>query len=398
MTQVTERTLCCGCSACQSVCPQNAISMKPDALGFLYPEIAQDKCVDCGLCARTCPINRKNMDRNQAQNACALINADNEIRMESSSGGAFTLLAEKTIDDGGVVFGARFDPEFNVVHGWTETHDGLAEFRGSKYVQSDMGGCLSECRAFLEAGRSVLFSGTPCQCAALRSFLGKDYENLTVIDFICHGVPSPALWRKYKIHREKNSASRVVKTAFRRKNCGWKQYSLQFTFANCSEYCAPLDKDEYLQVFLHDAALRESCYACPAKGRARHSDLTLADFWGVDRVLPDFFDDRGTSLVCVNSERGRRLLDSVRTGCRIVESDLDVAVGLNASFAKSVARPKKRDSLEGDLYAMDFGSLYRKYGRDGFLARTRRFAGRCARKVLGRNARRLKEIMKGGGR
>ena len=390
MTQVTERTLCCGCSACQSVCPQNAISMKPDALGFLYPEIAQDKCVDCGLCARTCPVNRRDMNKNQGRTAYALINASDEIRMESSSGGAFTLLAEKTIDDGGVVFGARFDPEFNVVHGWTETRDGLAEFRGSKYVQSDMGGCLSECRAFLEAGRSLLFSGTPCQCAALRSFLGKDYGNLTVVDFICHGVPSPALWQRYKIYREKNSASRVVKTAFRRKNCGWKQYSLQFTFANCSEYCAPLDKDEYLQVFLHDAALRESCYACPAKGRARHSDLTLADFWGVDRVLPDFFDDRGTSLVCVNSDRGGRLLDSVRMGCRIVETDLDVAVGLNASFAKSAARPKKRDSLEGDLHAMDFGSLYRKYGRDGFFRRARRLVGRCAR--------RLKRLAGGGGR
>lgn len=390
MTQVTEKELCVGCTACENTCPKKAISMEADALGFLYPKIDETKCVDCGLCARACPANRADMGRNQTRTAYALINAGDEIRMESSSGGAFTLLAEKTINDGGVVFGARFDTEFNVVHGHAETAGGLAEFRGSKYVQSDMGGCLPQCRAFLEAGRSVLFSGTPCQCAGLRSFLGKDYENLTVADFICHGVPSPALWQEYKIHREKNSASRVVKTAFRRKDCGWKQFSLQFTFANCSEYCASLDKDEYLQIFLHDAALRESCYACPAKGRGRHSDLTLADFWGIERVLPDFFDGRGTSLVCVNSDRGRRLLDSVRAGCRLEEVDLDVAVGFNSSFAKSAARPKLRGSLEADLHVMDFGSLYRKYGRDGFFRRARRLAGRCAR--------RLKGLAKGGGR
>lgn len=390
MTQVTEKELCVGCTACENTCPKKAISMEADALGFLYPKIDETKCVDCGLCARACPANRADMGRNQARTAYALINASDEIRMESSSGGAFTLLAEKTINDGGVVFGARFDTEFNVVHGYAETVGGLAEFRGSKYTQSDMGGCLPQCRAFLEAGRSVLFSGTPCQCAGLRSFLGKEYENLTVVDFICHGVPSPSLWQKYKIHREKISASRVVKTAFRRKDCGWKQYSLQLTFANCSEYCEPLSKDKYLQIFLHDAALRESCYVCSAKGRGRHSDITLADFWGVERVLPDFFDDRGTSLVCVNSDKGGRLFDSVKTGCRFEEVDLDATVGFNSSFAKSAVRPKLRDSLAHDLGMMEFDSLYRKYGRDGFFRRMRRLAGRYAR--------RLKRLAGGGGR
>ncbi len=399
MTQVTDKELCCGCAACENVCPKNAVSMKADALGFLYPEIDREKCADCGLCERACPINRKGMGGSPVRKAYALINASDKIRMESSSGGAFTLLAERTIADGGVVFGARFDPEFNVVHGFAEGIEGLSEFRGSKYVQSDMGACLSECRNFLDSGRNVLFSGTPCQCAGLRSFLGKDYENLTAVDFICHGVPSPALWQKYRIYREKKSASRVVKTAFRRKNCGWKQYSLQFTFANCSEYCQPLDKDKYLRIFLHDTALRRSCYCCPAKGRERHSDITLADFWGVEEIAPEYFDDKGTSLVCVNSDRGERLLDSARAGCRLKEICLDKAVASNTAFAKSAVRPKLRDSLDGDLPTMDFCSVYRKYGRDAFPKRCARLARRCARKLLGdRGVNAVKRIVKGGGR
>lgn len=398
MTQVTEKELCCGCTACENVCPKKAISMKADSLGFLYPEINREKCVGCRLCVKVCPVNKKNPATNGIRTACALINNDENVRMESSSGGAFTLLAEKIINDGGVVFGAKFDGEFNVVHDFTEAKEELSEFRGSKYVQSHMNDCFSKCKEFLETGRIVLFTGTPCQCAGLRSFLERDYANLTVMDFICHGVPSPALWHKYKMHREKKSASRVVKTAFRRKNCGWKQYSLQFTFANCSEYCQPLTKDKYLQIFLHDTALRNSCYNCFAKGKSRFSDITVADFWGVEEAFPDFFDDRGTSLVCVNSERGARLFESVKSGCRFKEIDIDEAIRFNSSMIKSVSRTRKRDSLERDFQKMDIDSLYRKYGSDGLLLRMRRLLGRFARKTLGNKGVRMVKKLLGRGR
>lgn len=398
MTQVTEKELCCGCTACENVCPKKAISMKADSLGFLYPEINREKCVGCRLCVKVCPVNKKNPATNGIRTACALINNDENVRMESSSGGAFTLLAEKIINDGGVVFGAKFDGEFNVVHDFTEAKEELSEFRGSKYVQSHMNDCFSKCKEFLETGRIVLFTGTPCQCAGLRSFLERDYANLTVMDFICHGVPSPALWHKYKMHREKKSASRVVKTAFRRKNCGWKQYSLQFTFANCSEYCQPLNRDKYLQIFLHDTALRHSCYNCFAKGRSRFSDITVADFWGVEWVAPEFFDDRGTSLVCVNSERGARLFESVKLGCRFKEIDLDTAIGFNPSLTHSVSRPGVRDSLERDFQKMDIDSLYRKYGRDGLVLRMRRLLGRFARKTFGNKGVRMVKKLLGRGK
>ena len=396
--QVTDKELCCGCTACEHICPKKAISMKADALGFLYPEIDQGKCVDCGLCAKMCPANKKASAENGIRTAYALINNDENVRMESSSGGAFALLAEKIINDGGVVFGAKFDGEFNVVHDFTEAKEGLSEFRGSKYIQSHMNDCFSKCKEFLETGRRVLFTGTPCQCAGLRSFLNKNYENLTAVDFICHGVPSPALWQKYKNYREKNSASRVVKTAFRRKSCGWKQYSLQFTFANCSEYCQPLNKDEYLQMFLHDTAMRESCYKCFAKGKKRYSDITVADLWGVENISSDYFDDKGTSLVCVNSERGARLFESVKSGCRFKEIDIDEAIRFNSSMIKSVSRTRKRDSLERDLQKMDIDSLYRKYGSDGLLLRTRRLLGRFARKTLGNKGVRMVKKLLGRGR
>ncbi len=252
--------------------------MSEDGEGFLYPEYDGAKCVDCHLCEKVCPVLNQGRERKPLK-VYAAINKDDEIRRQSSSGGIFTLLAEQVIDEGGVVFGARFNEKWKVVHSYTETKGGLAAFRGSKYVQSRMGDNYRKAESFLKSDRKVLFSGTPCQIAGLKLYLRKEYGNLLAVDFICHGIPSPGVWREYL--REEVA-----------RQCDGKNTVL------LSE---PLNKNLFLRGFLADLYLRPSCHACPAKCLKSGSDVTIGDFWGIEHVLPEMDDDKGTSVVMVNS-------------------------------------------------------------------------------------------------
>lgn len=362
---------CTGCGACIQMCSKKALSLSENYEGFLYPKVDDDLCVNCGLCEKNCSVNNTEIGRENfsERKAFACIASDEKVREESSSGGMFTVLAEKIIKDGGIVFGAEFDEDFSVKFGWTDCVGKLEEIRGSKYVQARTENSFSECKKFLEDGRKVLFTGTPCQIAGLKSYLKKEYEKLFTVDVICHGVPSPALWQKYIKYREKKSASRTVKTAFRRKNDGWKLYSLSFTFANDSEYRRPLTRDKYLQLFLKDGGLRESCYRCPFRGDNHKADLTLADFWGVERICPDFFDDRGTSLVIVQNEKGRRFFDSCQDECKSRGTDFFKAVSFNSAYFKSPTRINKRNGFYRDFEKRGIDYLYRKFGREPLFSR-----------------------------
>ena len=387
--RIESLTTCTGCSACMAACPHGAITMAEDGEGFYVPAINRPLCTECGLCDRTCPVLEPPPRIPGDVTAYAVVNHDEEIRKESSSGGVFTAFATQVIDRGGVVFGARYDGSLEVVHHWTEDEKGLADFRGSKYTQSRVGNCFKECRDFLKDGRLVLFSGTPCQIAGLASFLRKPYENLILVDFICHGVPSPRLWREYKKFHEKKSASRIVRTASRRKDCGWKQYSLAFTFGNASEYCQTLDRDWYLQLFLRDVCLMEACYRCQFKtqpGCRRPSDITLADFWGVQHEYPELDDDRGTSLVVAHSERGRRLLAGLE-GCLVKGVPVEAGTRHNPSYHRPCKRPQLRATFFTDLQKVEAGEmgfrrLFKKYGRDPLPKRIYRILRRCGGKVL----------------
>lgn len=355
---------CSGCHACFSVCPKSAISMSENNEGFLYPQIDNGKCIKCGLCEKTCPAITPIKKENEGTKAYAAINKNEVIRLDSSSGGIFTAIAEKIIEENGVVFGAKFTSDFSVVHGWTDTIKGLADFRGSKYLQSVIGNSYKECNAFLESGRKVLFSGTPCQVQGLKKYLQKEYENLLTVDFICHGVPSPLLWKKYVDYQaEKFRAKRegIVKTAFRRKDDGWKLYSLSFTFSNDSEYRATLNKDPYMQIFLKDIALRESCYDCKCRGIARLSDITLADFWGVQNVLPAMDDNKGTSLVFAHLKKGSDLIDSTKNTCTFKEIKVEDGIKYNAASIESPKRPKQRLCFYVDLGKLPFDKIVKKY-------------------------------------
>jgi len=308
MITITEKSNCCGCEACVQVCPQQCIRFEQDDEGFYYPEINTEECLDCGLCERVCP----ELHQNEAQRpieVLAAINKDEDVRMNSSSGGVFTLLANHVIDAGGVVFGVRFDEKWQAVFDCAETHEQVAAFRGSKYVQARVGNSFVRCKQLLDEDRQVLFSGTPCQIAALHRFLRKPYDNLLTVDFICHGVPSPKVWERYLDETVTEGRNAIDNIRFRDKCTGWKRYSLSIDFVkqkNSHTQTSPFTDNMFMRAFLANLTLRPSCHHCPAKAGRSGSDITIGDFWGIDIVKPDMDDNRGTSVVMINSTRGQK--------------------------------------------------------------------------------------------
>ena len=375
MIRIVDPSHCCGCSACVQRCPKQCISLREDAEGFLYPEVDASLCVDCGLCEQVCPELHPDAERQPLQTFAA-VNPDAEVRRTSSSGGVFTALAEQVIDAGGVVFGAAFDEHWEVRHRCATTREELAAFRGSKYVQSVIGDTFLQAERFLKSGRRVLFSGTPCQIAGLRRFLRRDYDHLLCVDFICHGVPSPGVFRAYlaeemaKLARQGEKkysfalstipsipkadalaarlGCRIEDIRFRDKTNGWKKYSFALSLSKASaagekiQFCAlnSFTENAFMQAFLRDLILRPSCYACPAKCFRSGSDLTLGDYWGVEREAPHLDDDGGTSVVFVNSERGQQLLSSLPIAFH--SQPFERVHAHNSSISASVSRPINR--------------------------------------------------------
>ena len=366
MIRIIDKALCCGCGACSQICPKYCIVLSQDEEGFLYPSVNEETCVDCGLCEKVCPVINQRTVHNKPQQAYAAINKTESIRMTSSSGGVFRAIADVVMRDKGVVFGAKFDDNWSVIHDCTETSDGLAAFQGSKYVQSEIKNCYQRAKTFLDQGRKVLFSGTPCQIAGLNLFLRKSYSNLVTVDLICHGVPSPRVWDEYlkeEIARQCNRKNSVLPRpihekdvlvegiAFRDKSEGWKKYSFALALSTTNgsgekiQFCSrmPLNKNIYLRGFLSNLYLRPSCYNCPAKSSKSGADITLADFWNVHRVVEDFDDNKGTSLIIVNSLKGKSLIDS--TSLRIKKVDFNLAIQYNTAYFNSIPKPKDRDQF-----------------------------------------------------
>ena len=387
MIELKEKKDCCGCSACVQKCPKQCISLREDCEGFLYPEVDQSICIDCGLCEKVCPILHQG-EEHKPLKVYAAKNHDEEIRKQSSSGGIFTLFAEKIINEGGVVFGARFDENWEVKHDYTETIEGLAAFRGSKYVQSRIEDNYRKAETFLKQGRKVLFSGTPCQIAGLKCFLRKEYENLLTVDFICHGVSSPGVWRQYlkeTVARmcDKNSVStdpismenaHVESISFRDKSHGWKKYSFALTLSattrsgvkNTVSLCEVFPQNTFMKGFLADLYLRPSCYACAAKSGKSGSDITIGDLWGAPSIIGNNDDDRGTSLVLINKET--TILEDAPLWMEQI--DYQSAFIYNPSIERSVRIPQKRDlfyvafekkeSLENVVSRLTCVPLYKK--------------------------------------
>lgn len=341
MIEIKDKQACCGCHACVSVCPKHCISMKADEEGFLYPHVDASLCVECGRCEKACPFLHSGESRMPLK-VYAARNRQLDVRMASSSGGIFSLLAEEIIRRGGVVFGARFDKDWNVVHDKTETEKGISAFRGAKYVQSVIGNTYREAQAFLRQGRWVLFTGTPCQIRGLYRFLGKNYGNLLTLDTVCHGVPSPLVWQTYLstlfCHGEK-----ITSLSMRDKTYGWKQYQMLIQSDSRLLYFGKATHNLYSQGYLADLYLRPSCHVCPVKQGRSGSDITLGDFWGIRRYHPEMDDNRGVSLVLINSTRGMNFFQELDVSCK--EATYEQGLRENPCLERSVPCPDLRQEF-----------------------------------------------------
>ena len=398
MIKITQKEHCCGCSACVHICPKHSISFQEDKEGFLYPKVDLETCIDCGLCEKVCPVVNQEPEREPLQ-VYAAKNDDESIRLKSSSGGLFTLLAEKIIEDGGVVFGARFNENWEVVHDYTDTIEGLEPFRGSKYVQSAVGESFKQAETFLKTGRKVMFTGTPCQIAGLKNFLRKDYKNLLAVDFVCHGVPSPLVWRMYleeEVARQgdagKNSVLASPKDApvltgvnFRDKSVGWKKFSFVLSFSKASAVgeqntvlSSVFTENDYMRAFLSNLSLRPSCFDCPSKAGKSGADITIGDFWGIENVLPELDDDRGLSLLMLHSQRGLEHFISLR--CDVAEVNFTDAIKSNSAYQIPVPMPINREFFFSCLGHLDFTTSFERSISSKILYRLKRY---CYRKVNG---------------
>lgn len=336
-----------------SVCPHSAITMKEDVEGFLYPQINSEKCVNCGLCKKVCAF-QNGYGKNSVLKAYGLKHSDEDTRKTSRSGAAFILVSDAVLNAGGSVYGAAFNDDFSVSHRRASTKTGRDAFKGSKYVQSNPGTTFSAVKADLKSGKTVMYSGTGCQIGGLLAFLNKTNtptEKLFTVDLVCHGVPSNKVWLDFLDYtRRKSNAAKITNADFRDKSFGWApHYESVWTDG------VKRSSKDYAMLFYANHVIRPSCYECIYTNTNRPSDFTLADFWGVDSILPGFNDDKGVSLFFVNTEKGQGLFDSVKTGCDCKEVDAEKCVKPNPNLHRTSPKPADR---------AEFWKLYREKGFD----------------------------------
>ena len=357
MEQIIDKKLCTGCTACMNICPKEAISFKEEKDGFKYPVIDQDKCIDCGLCKRTCPV--LNTKENKSINKCFVgYNKDSNERLNASSGSIFSLIANYVLDNNGIVVGAAFDENNHLNHIAIERKELLEPLRKSKYLQSDLGNIFTYIKEQIKI-RKVLFVGTPCQVAGIKSFIKKS-DNLITIDLFCHGVPSPKLFEKYVKELENINNDILMNYDFRDNSTGWDSYSNKATFKN-KEIITDRRKNQYMKLFLSDIALRESCYNCNFKLGNKYSDITLGDFWGIKNHYPEMYNKEGVSAIIINTDLGIDIFNNIKKNLEYKDCDLDKILSGNPSLKTSSKRPAKRDEFFNELDNTSFNDLTKKY-------------------------------------
>ena len=340
MIELSSKQNCTGCSACANICPRGCIKMTADEEGFLYPKVNEEMCMDCGLCDNVCHMLH-NPQQHELLAVYGAKNNDDAVRFTSSSGGMFTLFAEAILKQGGVVVGAALDEQLNVQHVLVDSLADLPKLRGSKYVQSKIGKIYSEVRQILRAGRKVLFSGTPCQIAGLKKYLVKPSENLLTIDVVCHGVPSPKVYQKHLRELAQEAGEPVVQVNFRDKAKGWKQGETLF-FTEHQHFGASKRQETYMRLFLNNISIRPSCGECAFNNKRSLADITIADYWGIDKQYPEFDDDKGVTLVLVNSKAGAELLAQVKDKAELLTTDFAKGAEYNLAVSKSLPLNPKR--------------------------------------------------------
>lgn len=365
MIEIKDKSQCCGCNACLDICPKDAISLKVDIEGFWYPSIDTNKCIDCDLCIKTCPMTQgaDNIQRYKSPIVYAAYSLDDKIRIDSTSGGIFSMLALEVFENKGFVGGAVYNEDHSVSHIITNNETRLSDIRSSKYLQSSMTGQYKEIKRLLQQKEKVLYCGCPCQIQALYKFLKKEYENLITCDFICRGVNSPKVFTKYMEMLEKQYGSRATFIKFKNKKWGWHNFSMKVKFSNGKEYCKDRWHDLFFIGYLQAGNFsRPSCYKCRFKGFPQKSDITLADFWGIEKLDKSMDQDKGTSLVMINSDKGRYLFDTIKEKIAWKEFTLDDARKGNPAMDSSLSAMKpNRVSFFEDLDRLPFGMVAKRY-------------------------------------
>lgn len=356
---------CSSCGACFNVCPRSAISLQLDKEGFYRPIVDKEKCIKCGLCERSCPWKHHVTNPNGAEISPRTIAAyahDEKIRMQSSSGGLFTIMAECILEQGGVVVGVAQQEKDCFKHIIVESKDKLDLLRGSKYVQANVGLIYQNVRNLLKKGRKVLFSGTPCQIAALYSFLGNTvYSNLYTLDIVCHGVPSMNVFRKYLHELECLKKANLKRTFFRDKISGWTDYSLKHEFEFGKTLYVRNSKSAYLRLFVNKICLNSSCEDCHYRKLPRIADITLGDFWGVKRFHSQMDDNKGTSVVLLNNSHGESLFNLIKEKLNWCESNISNAIAFNPNIAFSCKEHPKRELFFKNLGNYTLNALAKMY-------------------------------------
>lgn len=358
MREVLSKDICTGCSACMNICPHKCITMKNDNDGFVYPEVDEKVCVNCGLCRRICPVNNFiNIQTQDFPIAYAAYNNDSDVVEHSSSGGIFNAFAKEVINQNGIVYGAAFNSDFGVEHIRVTTIEQLKLFRGSKYVQSNINNTYELAKSDLINGKKVLFSETPCQIAGFKQFIDKEYDNLLCIDIICHSVPSPKAWRTYLSQLEDKENQHITNVNFRDKRSSWKKYYLCLELENGREILHTGNDNRFMQAFIQGLSTRESCYKCAFKGSNRGSDITLGDFWGVESVCPESFNERGTSLVIIQTSKGLQAFSDISNQLKTCVVDKDDAIKYNPAYSEPSVPNKYRKDFFSRLESEPFEIL-----------------------------------------
>lgn len=350
---------CYGCSACLNICPQKCISMHPNKRGFLEPVIDEERCINCGACLRVCPrLKDYRKEINKKIPAFVVKNNNENVRNNSSSGGFFSIIADYVIEKSGVIYGCIVDKDLEIKH--VRTEKDYTKMRGSKYVKSNLGYIFKDIKEDLLKNRLVLFTGTPCECAGLKSFLGKVYDNLIIMDFICHGPQSPLIWKEYINYLSKRNG-KIKNYYFRSKINGWHKHTELVEYENGKKEYDTLDTNINKELFHLGYSLRTACYDCKFTNLNRQSDLTMGDAWGIDKINNNFDDNLGTNIIIINTSKGQKIFEEIKEKISYLEVNIDDYIPYNPRLKCS--RPVDKNKID------QFWEIYYKKGFKGIISK-----------------------------
>ena len=363
MINIIDKAKCTGCSACVNICPKKAISFNNDSAGYRYPKVNLDNCVDCSLCENVCPIINSVDTKGSYSDPIvkAAWNKNEEIRINSTSGGIFSALAEVFINQGGYVVGAEYTEDFGIHHIVISNADKIKNIRQSKYAQSELGDIFNKIRSLLNKNEKVLFCGSPCQVAGLKNYLMKDYDNLLIVDFICRGIISQKIYKNYLESVERHTNSTITKVQFKNKDFGWNRFSTKLSLEDGRSYHKDRYNDEYMLGYLkYNLFLRPCCHECEFKTLPRISDVSLGDFWGIGNVKKELDNDKGTSVVIINSEKGAKFFDLLNDLIDSESSTIEQVTKGNSCLFNVAPKGKYSDYFYEKFGKMDFIDLIHK--------------------------------------